>query len=91
MSEKIMPFPIRTLQIMIVKAHFHNDQHLYHKLREILGLSDLFKQNRWFGYYQHLGEQRGYWTLDEIIELVSQEKQIKHLKSKVTPHDHPTP
>ena len=42
-------------------------------------ITDYFKKNRWFGYYQKVGEDRGYWTLDEIINLTRKERDNKKL------------
>jgi len=48
---------------------------LYEKLIQIKAFKDEGKKNRWFGYYQSVGEKIGLWTLDQIKEMVSTEKQ----------------
>ena len=68
-------FPIKTLQKMIDIAEGHGEEHLANKLNEILTLGDVDKMNRWFGYYQCKMEERGYLTLDQIINWVRDEKR----------------
>jgi len=70
-----MIFPAFTLNKMIEIANAsHQHQELVNKLLEIATLEDNNKMNRWFGYYQKVGEDLGLWTLDQIIQLVRNEK-----------------
>ena len=65
-------FPIKTLEWMIdtvIKGSY-----IHGKLLEIMKLGDYNKMNRWFGYYQKHGENMKYWTLDEIIVKVRNER-----------------
>ena len=46
---------------------------LVYKIKEMGGITDLYKKNRWFGYCQHMGQKIGLWTLYDIIERVRAE------------------
>lgn len=71
--EKIeFTFPIKTLKIMTKIAE--KDPILFPKLVEIMGLDSVYKKNRWFGYYQRVGEECGYWSLQDVINWVITEK-----------------
>lgn len=71
-------FPFNTLDAMI-RMTIGNDKvdDIRKKLEEIKTFVDLGKANRWFGYYQAMGENRGLWTLEMIIDLVRREKDKK--------------
>jgi len=79
--KKKLDFPEKTLQIMIntCRVSCNNssnclNEHLYDKLKEIETMTDINKKNRWFGYYQKVGECYELWTLEQIIELVRKER-----------------
>ena len=59
---------------MIKIVEKHQDHKLLDKLKQIQLLDDDFKKNQWFGYYQRIGEEKGYWTLEVIIKSVTLEK-----------------
>ena len=63
------------LAVMIDRASLAGDDWLVEKLTGIAGFPPgyWYKANRWFGYYQRVGEERGYWTLDEVRDLVRRE------------------
>lgn len=82
-NEQTLTFPALTLHRMIVIANEHRDTSLYAKLVEILALGDPYKQNRWMGYYQRVGEEKGYWSLDDVISWVRDEKQKKLFKHEI--------
>ena len=73
-----MKFPIKTLEKMIGLCQcnllHYGVVNLKDKLQEITKLNNIDKQNRWFGYYQHVGEVLGLWTLEEISQWVRDEK-----------------
>jgi len=48
------------------------------KLLEMKDFTDDDKFNRWFGYYQRVGEELGLWALDEVIQWVREEKNESH-------------
>ncbi len=70
-------YPQAVLRWMLARACQHGDKELENNLREgnKYCMTDVGKANRWFGYYQHVGEEHGYWTLEEIIEKVRLEKE----------------
>lgn len=80
-------FPYKTLDWMIeltknkLKIKVYNDLHL--KLIYIKKMTDINKMNRWFGYYQKVGQDLEFWTLDEIIKKVREERDSypKNLKN----------
>jgi hypothetical protein len=59
------------------------DDELKSKFIEIMGFTDIYKKNRWFGYYQRVGEEKGYFTLDYIIELVRKYKEEYKKKNTI--------
>lgn len=80
-------FPEKTLDWMIKKVEnciptgpsydesdFTHYEHLLFKLRQIKSFKDEDKKNRWFGYYQKLGEEYRIWDLDNIIKNVRYER-----------------
>lgn len=79
-KENSIDFPHTTINHMIdiVRKNQYNDE-LLGKLRhiEFLETTDINKANRWFGYYQRVGEELGYWTLDDVIKWVREEKEEK--------------
>lgn len=66
-------FPEKTIEWMVDRTLGCNSE-LHDKLLEAMQLKDFNKMNRWFGYYQRFGECEGYWSLDEIIEMVRNER-----------------
>jgi hypothetical protein len=62
---------------MIAIANLNHAHSLTNKLLEISVLDDINKMNRWFGYYQKVGEDLGLWTLEDVINWVRREKEIK--------------
>ena len=76
-----LKFPQKTLEKMIRISKNNNDNLLTLKLVEIKSFDKNFKKNRWFGYYQRVGEEKGYWKLEEIISSVIEERRIEE-KSK---------
>lgn len=74
---KYLKFPQKTLEKMIGISKNKNDRLLTLKLVEINSFDNNFKKNRWFGYYQRVGEEKGYWKLEEITISVIEEKRRK--------------
>ena len=78
LSFKSFDFPEKTLDWMISKVRPKSNYlfaaTLFYKLKIIEKIKDINRKNRWFGYYQHFGEELGFWTLDEIIERVRAER-----------------
>ena len=72
-----LKFPQKTLEKMIRISKNNNDRLLTLKLVEINSFDNNFKKNRWFGYYQRVGEEKGYWKLEEITSSVIEEKRRK--------------
>lgn len=72
---KYFKFPQKTLEKMIQISKSNNDNLLTLKLVEINSFDNNFKKNRWFGYYQRVGEEKGYWKLEEITSSVIEEKR----------------
>ena len=79
-----MKFPEKTLKWMIEIVEKHQDDKFLGKLKQTQLLDDDFKRNRWFGYYQRIGEEKGYWTLRDIIKSVGFEKENEKIKAKMT-------
>jgi hypothetical protein len=71
-----MIFPAFTLNKMIAIANLNHAHSLTNKLLEISVLDDINKMNRWFGYYQKVGEDLGLWTLEDVINWVRREKEV---------------
>ena len=72
-----LKFPQKTLEKMIRISKNNNDSLLTSKFVEIKSFDNNFKKNRWFGYYQRVGEEKGYWKLEEITSSVIEEKRRK--------------
>lgn len=72
-------FPIKTLHkmIAIAEAKKYCNLEFIAKLHEILTLNDVDKMNRWFGYYQAMGEYLKLWNLQDVITWVREEKAAK--------------
>lgn len=70
-----MKFPEETLKRMIEIVKKYQDDKLLDKLKQIQLFSDDSEKNRWFGYFQRIGEEKGYWTLGTIIGFVKTEKR----------------
>lgn len=66
--------PLKTLDKMIAIVKQQNDPPLLAKLEEIKTLNDSDKMNRWFGFYQCIGQGMGYWSLEDVIKWVREEK-----------------
>lgn len=75
--DKYLKFPQKTLEKMIQISKNNNDNLLTLKLTKINSFDNNFKKNRWFGYYQRVGEEKGYWKLEEITISVIEEKRRK--------------
>ena len=80
-------FPQKTLDLMIKKAKNKLESYIFFdnvgpkkyielisKLKEIKDLKNIDKMNRWFGYYQKVGEDMVLWTLEEVKKWVRDEK-----------------
>jgi len=68
-------FPQKTYEkmIKILKKDMFA-KYIYKKFTEIANLSNIDKKNRWFGYYQRVGEEIGLWTLQEVRDWVREER-----------------
>jgi hypothetical protein len=87
-SRKNSFFPSETLNWMLDKAEHAlahesiNPLNVPTLVKLILKLGDAGKQktndkkNRWFGYYQRVGEELGIWKLDDIKVLVRKEREV---------------
>lgn len=83
-NKKTSFFPSDTLNYMIEKLKNYSSSKLPEDIKKhdfiikqfknIISFRDIDKKNRWFGYYQRYGESCGYWTLEEIIEKIRDEK-----------------
>jgi len=80
---KIPFFPNKTLDWMIMRlsstkrdgSKYGEDVYnLLGKLKKIKYLPNIHKRNRWFGYYQRVGEEKRFWTFDEVIEKLRAER-----------------
>jgi len=69
-------FPQKTYEKMlqIIQSRIPRGT-IYKKWLEINFLMGKDKKNRWFGYYQKLGEDIGLWTLEEVKKWVRDEKK----------------
>lgn len=68
-------FPKETILFMLNHVIEYNDLELNSKINMTLSFQEEDKQNRWFGWIQRYGEEKGYWTLEEIINLVRSERK----------------
>lgn len=83
MLESEFKFPVETLGYMLERsAPDKDDYNLFDKLAEISRMKDINKMNRWFGYYQRVGEEHLNWTLDDIIDKVREERNLYSGESK---------
>jgi len=69
-------YPTETTKKMIEIAENNKDIWLADKFKWILSFpdEDNDKKNRLFGYYQHVGEDFGYWILNQVRDWVRDEK-----------------
>ncbi len=73
--------------IEIVRANMKltdKEDRLFYSLSHIEKLvkADIEKANRWFGYYQKVGEDKGFWTLKDVIQWVKDEKGLNPIPEK---------
>ena len=61
-------FPQKTYKKMLnlVNYALNSGVKFCRKFAEIDNIKDVDKKNRWFGYYQKVGEDIGLWTLEEV-------------------------
>lgn len=69
--------PIETIRWMIETCEEKGNNYILGKLRITEGYykREKDKFNRWFGYYQKVGEIDGLWDLSVIVNMVRDEKQ----------------
>jgi hypothetical protein len=76
MNEEDIEIIDNVINEMLKIVRYFNDFKLESKFIELMNFKDdIYKKNRWFGYYQCKGEEKGYWTLEEIIEMVRKSKE----------------
>jgi hypothetical protein len=73
--EKMINIAIEKRAKSVGTIHGQTRTSLASKLLEMRNFIDNDKFNRWFGYYQRVGEEMWLWTLEDIIAWVREERQ----------------